>query len=147
MKRNATILLVEDDAVDVMIIKRAFERWQITNPIQVAADGEEALEFLRGEGGFPDPNSVARASLILLDLNMPRMSGLELLLALKRDSDLREIPVVVLTASDEPSDVRASFARGAAGYVVKPTSFEDFSDAIGAIDHYWALSEVPGGAG
>jgi CheY-like chemotaxis protein len=135
--------LAEDDAVDVMAVRRAFKQNKITNPLYVVGDGEEALAFLRHEGNFSDPASSPRPGLILLDLKMPRMGGLELLQIVKSDPDLREIPVVVLTTSTEESDIKSSFQNGVAGYIVKPVTFEKFAEAITIFDLYWTLSELP----
>ena len=144
MQERFTILLVEDDTVDVMIIERALKKNNLTNPMQLVGNGEEALDYLRHEGKFAGADSFPRPGLILMDLSMPRMSGLELLLALKSNPDLRDIPVVVLTASEEHQDVKTAFARGAAGYIVKPVTFEKFVEAIATLHLYWTLSELPG---
>ncbi len=143
MRERAIVLLAEDDAVDVMAVRRAFKQNKITNPLYVVGDGEEALAFLRHEGNFSDPASSPRPGLILLDLKMPRMGGLELLQIVKSDPDLREIPVVVLTTSTEESDIKSSFQNGVAGYIVKPVTFEKFAEAITIFDLYWTLSELP----
>lgn len=144
MTALATILLVEDDTVDVMTIKRAFKKNGLTNPTYVVGDGEEALDYLRHKGKFAETDSSPRPGVILMDLSMPRMSGLELLLTLKTDPQLREIPVVVLTASEEHQDVKTAFTRGAAGYIVKPVTFAKFAQALGTMHMYWTLSELPG---
>lgn len=143
MREKMAILLAEDDPVDVMSVKRAFKKNNVTNPLFVVADGEEALEFLRNEGRYADKQSFIRPSLILLDLNMPRMGGLELLEILKSDKDWRKIPVVILTTSNEESDIRKSFEIGVAGYIMKPVTFDNFSKAISIFDLYWTLSELP----
>ncbi len=145
MHKVLTILLVEDDTVDVMTTKRALKKNNVTNPLYVVGNGEEALEYLRHKGKFAAADSSPRPSLILADLAMPRMNGLELLLAIKSDPDLREIPVVVLTSSDEHQDVKTAFARGAAGYIVKPVVFGNFVEALAALHLYWTISELPGG--
>jgi CheY-like chemotaxis protein len=144
MTKLPTILLVEDDTVDVMTIKRAFEKNGLTNPTYVVGDGEEALDYLRHKGKFAETGSSPRPGVILMDLSMPRMSGLELLLTLKSDPELREIPVVVLTASDEHQDVKTAFARGAAGYIAKPVTFEKFAQSLSTVQMYWTLSKLPG---
>jgi CheY-like chemotaxis protein len=143
VKQQAVILLVEDDVVDVMAIKRAFKRNQISNLLYVVGDGEEAVAFLRHEGKFSVPSSSPRPNLILLDLNMPRMNGLEFLHTIKSDPELCQIPVIVLTTSAEQSDVRTSFQHGVAGYIVKPVTFEKFVQTIATFDFYWTLSELP----
>lgn len=143
MNKQTGILLVEDDQVDVMTVKRAFTKNKMTNPLYVVGDGEEALAFLRHEKKYTDPASAPRPGVILLDLTMPRMNGLELLLILKRDPELRDIPVVVLTTSDEKIDIKNSFYNGAAGYILKPVTFPKFVQAISTFNLYWTLSELP----
>ena len=143
MRDRAIILLAEDDPVDVMSIRRAFKKHRITNPLFVVGNGEEALAFLQHDGKFVDPSTSPRPSLILLDLNMPRMGGLELLRIIKKVPDLREIPVVVLTTSTEQSDIKTSYQNGVAGYIVKPVTFEKFAEALQIFHFYWTLSELP----
>lgn len=135
---TAPILLVEDDDVDVLSVKRAARSAELANPIQVARSGPEALEMLRQQGA-----GRGRPGLILLDLNLPRMSGHEVLAAVKGDETLREIPVVILSTSDQETDVRRSYQGGAAGYVVKPVEFEGFVRVIRAIRDYWSLARLP----
>jgi CheY-like chemotaxis protein len=143
MKPHNSILLVEDDPVDVMSVRRAFEQSKVTNPLFVVGGGEEGLAFFRHEEQFADKSIFPSPSLILLDLKMPRMSGLEMLSILKSDSDLCHIPVVVLTTSGEQTDVLNSFQNGVAGYLRKPVTFEKFVAAIRIFDLYWTLSEMP----
>ena len=143
MRGQVNILLVEDDPVDVMAVKRAFKHNKVTNPLYVAGDGEEALAFLQRKGRFADPASSPRPGVILLDIKLPRVDGHQLLQIMKSDPELLEIPVVVLTSSAEESDVRGSFRGGAAGYIVKPVTFPKFAEAIATFDLYWALSELP----
>ena len=142
MKSKIAILLVEDDEVDVMAVKRAFKLNKITNPLYVVGDGEKALDFIHHRGEFAD-DQLPRPSLILLDLNMPRMGGQEFLRLLKSDPEFLDIPVVVLTSSDLPDDVKTSFRYGVAGYLVKPVTFENFAELIKALDMYWTISELP----
>ena len=131
------ILLVEDDEVDVMNVKRAFAKSHITNPLFVAGDGLEALEKLRG-GEIP---KVRR--LILLDLNMPRMSGIEFLHELRKDPALASIPVVVLTTSDDSRDKIDAYNLNVAGYLLKPVTFVNFCELMVAMNKYWTLVEMP----
>jgi CheY-like chemotaxis protein len=132
------ILVVEDDRVDAMTIERVLKmELKITNPVQILGDGVEALEFLRA-------NENKRPGLILLDLNMPRMGGLELLEILKKDPDLRKVPVVILTTSNEEKDKMKSYDCGIAGYMVKPVDYAQFVEVVRMIGLYWTLSEVPG---
>lgn len=136
MKNARPILLVEDDEIDRMMVRRAFRAFGIANPLLTAGDGEEALELLRS-GGEELP------ALILLDLNMPRMNGIEFLHAVKSDEALRAIPVVILTTSNEPVDKRKCFRCSVAGYLVKPADHRRFEEMIGTIDRYWTLSDLP----
>jgi CheY-like chemotaxis protein len=131
------ILLVEDDEVDVMTVRRAFEKGHITNPLFVASDGIEALEKLRS-GDIP-----ARRRLVLLDLNMPRMNGIEFLRELRADPDLRATPVVVLTTSTIDQDKIDAYGLNIAGYLVKPVTFAAFCDLMITLNKYWALVELP----
>jgi CheY-like chemotaxis protein len=131
------ILLVEDDHVDVMNVKRAFERNRITNPLFVAADGIEALEMLRG-GKVPDTRRM-----ILLDLNMPRMNGIEFLRELRRDPELQHTPVVVLTTSNDERDKIEAYNFNVAGYLLKPVTFLNFVELTAALNKYWTLVELP----
>jgi len=137
MKGTETILLVEDDHVDVLSVKRAFKELKITNPLQVAGNGEAGLEWLRDEHN-PKP------CLILLDLNMPRMNGLEFLKVTKSDETLRRIPVIVLTSSKGEQELLETFDHGVAGYMVKPADYLQLVEVMRVIDLYWTISEIPG---
>ncbi len=130
------ILLVEDDQVDVMTVKRALKEIHVTNPVVNLENGEEALKYLR------DPDS-EKPCIILLDLNMPIMNGIEFLHIVKQDALLRRIPVVVLTTSEEQQDKVSSFDLGVAGYMAKPVDYRQFVDVMRTIDAYWTVSEVP----
>ena len=133
---SAPILLVEDDHVDVMTVKRALKEIHVTNPLVNLENGEEALKYLR------DPQS-AKPCIILLDLNMPIMNGIEFLQVAKHDARLKRIPVVVLTTSEEQQDKVNSFDLGVAGYMAKPVDYRQFVEVIRSIDAYWTVSEVP----
>ncbi len=135
MKSSDPILLVEDDLLDIMTLKRGLRDINAENPLNVSYDGESALEFLR------DPNSPIPA-LILLDLNMPRMNGLEFLKILKSHSDWCKIPVVILTTSQEEQDRLTSFELSAAGYIVKPLEYPAFVEKLKILYQYWQLNEV-----
>ncbi len=136
MDDNAGILLVEDDRVDVMTVQRALSRYKISNPLYVARTAVDALQMLRGDGVEKiDPPP----SLILLDLNLPRMSGVEFLRELRKDADLRDLSVIVLTSSNEPNDRAAAFRYEVEDYIVKPHSFDEFASAIRTVIGY-ALS-------
>ena len=133
---NKPILLVEDDQVDVMTVKRALKEIHVTNPLVNLENGEEALKYLR------DPNS-AKPCIILLDLNMPVMNGIEFLQVVKHDALLKRTPVVVLTTSEEQQDKINSFDLGVAGYMAKPVDYRQFVEVMRTIDAYWTISELP----
>jgi CheY-like chemotaxis protein len=135
--QSLNILLVEDDEVDVLNVRRAFTKNHIMNPLVVAGDGIEALEMLRG-GKVPKGRR-----LILLDLNMPRMNGIEFLRELRQDPELRSTPVVVLTTSNDDRDKIDAYNLNVAGYLVKPVTFENFCDVMVALNKYWTLVELP----
>jgi len=135
MHNNKTILLIEDDAVDVITVRRAFKELRINNHLHNAENGEAALAWLR------DPKEDLPC-LILLDLNMPRMNGIEFLQEAKADASLRKIPVVVLTTSEEERDKTQSFDLGVAGYMLKPVDYSQFIDVVRTIDLYWTLSKI-----
>ena len=136
MRNSKPILLVEDDDVDVMTVKRAFNDLKVTNQLVSTVNGEEALEYLRSQSNM-------KPSVILLDLNMPKMNGIEFLKTVKTDQALRKIPVVVLTTSGAEQDIAESFNLGVAGYMVKSVDYVKFVDIIRTIDMYWSLSELP----
>ena len=136
MKSNNPILLLEDDDVDVMTTKRALKELKITNPLQVAGNGEEALVYLQ------NPQNT-KPCLILLDLNMPRMDGITFLKIIKDDPVLKRLPVIVLTTSDETRDKIESFDLSVAGYMLKPVNYQQFVEVLKAIKLYWSLSELP----
>jgi CheY-like chemotaxis protein len=131
------ILLVEDDQVDIMNVRRAFERNRITNPLFVARDGIDALEMLRS-GRVP----LARR-IVLLDLNMPRMTGIEFLRELRKDHGLMHTPVVVLTTSNDDRDKIEAYNLNVAGYLVKPVTFINFVELMATLNKYWMLVELP----
>ena len=136
MQSSKPILLVEDDSVDVMTVKRALRDLNISNQLVPAGDGEEALAYLRNRG-------TPRPCVILLDLNMPKMGGTEFLKTVKADKALKMIPVIVLTTSNTEQDIARSFELGAAGYMVKSIDYDKFIDTIKAIDLYWTQSKLP----
>ena len=138
MRNSKPVLLVEDDSVDAMTVKRAFKELKVLNPLVLTTNGEEALQYLRNE-------SNEKPCVTLLDLNMPKMNGIEYLKIVKADDVLRKIPIVVLTTSKEESDIVESFKLSVAGYIVKPVDYKKFVEAIRAIELYWTLSELPDG--
>lgn len=131
------ILLVEDDDVDVLNVKRAFEKNRITNPLYVATDGVTALEMLR-DGRVPKVRRI-----VLLDLNLPRMNGIEFLRQLRADRELKPTPVIVLTTSNDERDKVDAHDLNVAGYLLKPVTFPDFAELMAALNKYWTLVEMP----
>lgn len=136
MRNCKPILLVEDDTIDAMTVRRAFKDLSITNPLEHRLNGEEAVAYLQDETN-------QRPCVILLDLNMPKMNGTEFLKVVKADAVLKRIPVVVLTTSNEERDIVESFRLSVAGYIIKPVDYRKFVEAIQTIDLYWTLSELP----
>ncbi len=133
-----SILLVDDNPMDVELTQRAFQRSRLTNPVVVARDGEEALAWIpRWEAGEPKP------VLILLDINMPRINGLEVLRELRSHAASAHIPVVMLTTSSAVRDVEAAYDGGANSYIAKPVDFDKFCEAAEQIKAYWTLLNVP----
>ena len=136
MRNCKPVLLVEDDDVDAMTVKRAFKDLNVTNPLAHSVNGEEALKYLQ------DHNN-EKPCVILLDLNMPKMNGTEFLKVIKADQGLKQIPVIVLTTSTEECDIVETFKQSIGGYIVKPVDYKKFVEAIRTINIYWTLSELP----
>jgi CheY-like chemotaxis protein len=128
------ILLAEDNPGDITLTKKALERNKLANNLHVVTDGVEALEFLRQEGEYTDK---PRPDLILLDLDMPRKDGRDVLEELEDDDDLRRIPVVVLTSSEAEEDIAKSYQLNANAYVTKPVDFDGFSEIVNRIENFW----------
>jgi CheY-like chemotaxis protein len=137
VEKQLNILLVEDDQVDVMNVKRAFEKNRIANPLFVAGDGIDALQMLR------DRIVPGDRRLVLLDLNMPRMNGIEFLRELRGDAALQHTPVVVLTTSNDERDKIEAYNLNVAGYLLKPVTFINFVELMAALNKYWSLVELP----
>lgn len=137
--KNKIILLVEDDPDDELLIIRALEQHNILNEIIVAHDGVEALEFLSGTGMYQGRDVSIVPQVILLDLKLPRMDGLEVLRRLRANEQTRLLPVVVLTSSDEEKDIIESYKLGANSYVRKPVDFVEFADAVQQLGLYWLV--------
>ncbi|MCG8604765.1 response regulator [bacterium] len=135
MKNHKPILLVEDDQVDIMTLKRAYRDLKLTNPLNSVQDGEEALAYLKEHDEQP--------ALIILDLNMPKMNGIEFLQIIKKDALMKRIPVIVLTTSEEEQDKVETFNLSVAGYMVKPVDYLQFVEVMRTVDLYWTLSELP----
>ena len=136
MRNSKPVLLVEDDSLNVMMVMRAFNDLKVPNPVVHSRNGEEALEYLRD-------NSNRKPDIILLDLNMPKVNGIEFLKMIKDDPVLRSIPVVILTTSDDERDIAEGFDLNAAGYMIKPVDYEHFLEMIRTIVLYWSCSDLP----
>ncbi len=134
------ILLVEDDTVDIMNVQRSFKKANITNPLYIAQNGIDALAILRNEASVKIP---ASRRLILLDLNMPKMGGLDFLKELRADDKLRSTPVIVLTTSDQERDRIEAYNLNVAGYILKPVTFTNFAEVMATLNRYWTLCEMP----
>lgn len=135
-----TLLLVEDDVVDVETVRRGLRKLRIANPLVLAKDGVEALAILRGTDGY---ERVERPVIILLDINLPRMSGLEFLEAVRADPKLRSLVVFVLTTSNDDQDRLRAYESNVAGYILKEKAGESFLSALDLVDHYWRVVELP----
>ncbi len=133
-RKEIDVLLVEDDPGDVLMTREAFEENKVANRLAVVSDGESAMAYLRKEGTYAE---VPTPDLVLLDLNLPRMDGREVLAAMKSDESLRSIPVVVLTTSEAEEDVLRSYALHANAYVTKPVDFQRFIDVVRQIDDFF----------
>jgi CheY-like chemotaxis protein len=138
MDKKTSILLIEDDEVDIMNVQRAFKKNSFQNPLHIANNGLEALSFLKDKSSFA-PNNIPK--IILLDINMPKMGGIEFLQELRKDPSLSSISVFVLTTSNEDRDKIAAYNLNVAGYILKPVSFENFSNALATLGAYWDLCE------
>ncbi|MES9823713.1 MAG: response regulator [Candidatus Thiodiazotropha endolucinida] len=135
LNKDETILLIEDDRVDIMTVQRALQKNNISNPLLIARTGLEALDMLRGTNGVKKINPLP--ALTLLDLNLPKMSGFEFLQELRNDPELDSLRIIVLTSSNEPKDRTAAFEFEVDDYIVKPHSFDEFTRAVAAILALW----------
>lgn len=143
MSRSRTILLVEDNGDDVELTLRAFEKSNIANEIVAVGDGEEALDYLFATGAYAGRDPSALPQVVLLDLNLPRMDGLEVLKRLRADERTRRLPVVVLTSSNEEEDLSRSYGLGANSFVRKPVDFAQFIEAAQQLGLYWLVINQP----
>jgi CheY-like chemotaxis protein len=139
-QNTVTVLLVDDDDVDVQAVRRAFRRAKIANPVEVARDGLDALAMLRGENGH---KPLEKPYIIILDLNMPRMDGLEFLTEIRKDPEHHDAVVFVLTTSKADEDRAASYDKNVAGYIVKSDVGEGFLNVINLLDCYWRIVLLP----
>jgi two-component system, response regulator len=143
MSEPVEILLVEDNPDDVELALRAFARINLTNRIHVARDGEEALEFIYGEGRYEGRSLEEGPKIVLLDLKLPKVDGIEVVRRLKGDPRTKAIPLIVLTSSSEDPDVQACYGLGVNSYIVKPVDFEQFSESVAQLGMYWLLLNHP----
>ena len=138
-----TILLVEDNQSDINLTKRAFEKGHITNNLVVAEDGQEALDYIFGNGNYANRDISQLPTLILLDLKLPKVSGLEVLKRIRAAEIIKRLPVVILTSSKEDEDVAASYDLGVNSYIRKPIDFNQFVEAIKYLGLYWLVINEP----
>lgn len=137
MSAHGVILLVEDDANDVFLMQRACRKAELPNPLQVVGDGDEAVDYLAGQGAYSDRARYPLPVLLLLDLKLPRKGGLEVLGWLRQQPNLKRLPVVVLTSSKEPADVNKAYDLGANSYLVKPLGFDALMEMVRSLNQYW----------
>ncbi len=143
------ILLVEDNASDEALTLRALKRSNVANRVVVVRDGAEALDYLFAKGAYSERDAGETPRVVMLDLNLPKIGGLDVLRAIRADERTRLLPVVILTSSEEDQDLVAGYAGGANSYVVKPVDFTEFADAVRQLGMYWLLvnRRPPGGPG
>lgn len=138
-----TVLLVEDSKSDVLLVKRAFKKAKVLNPLQIVSDGDDAVAYLEGRERFGDRELYPIPTLMLLDLKLPRRSGFEVLEWTRAHSILRALPVVVLTSSQETKDIDRAYKAGASTYLVKPVALEPFVQMVDRLNQYWLMAEKP----
>ena len=135
-----TVLLVEDDLNDIFLVKRAFKMARLPEPLQVVTDGQEAINYLKGEGKYADRQGYPLPKLIVMDIKMPRRTGFEVLEWVKGDGrPLRRIPIVIVSSSDNPDDINRAYELGANAYMIKPVNFKAVEHLFESITHYWGL--------
>lgn len=144
MNREALkILMAEDNEHDILATQRAWKRNAIINPLYIVRDGEECLDYLHQRGKYSEPGSAPRPSILLLDLKMPKVDGITVLENIRKDENLQHLPVVILTTSKDEQDRLAGYSLGVNAYIVKPVTFDKFSDTIKMINLFWELVELP----
>lgn len=137
------VLMAEDSEDDIIATKRAWKKNRIHNPLYIVNDGEECMDFLLQRGKYAEPDSAPRPGILLLDIKMPKMDGLAVLKQIREDKTLNHLPVIILTTSKAEEDKVESYKLGVNAYIQKPVGFKNFSDAIGAINIFWELVELP----
>jgi CheY-like chemotaxis protein len=145
--RLHTILLIEDNGDDVALIRRAFKKCNIINPLQVLSDGDRVVDYLAGHGAYADRDRYPLPVLIVLDLKLPKKSGLEVLEWVRGASLIKRIPVVILTSSRESRDLNTAYDPGVNSYLVKPVNFDDLQKVVARLHVYWILTNVPSDMG
>jgi CheY-like chemotaxis protein len=143
MDRDLTILIIEDDPNDVLLLRKALSRAGIKDPIQVATDGAQAILYLQGDGEYQDRSRFPFPSIIFTDLKMPRMSGFDVLQWLRTHTECSVIPLIILSASKMDEDVRKAYQMGANAYLAKPSNIEDLQEMVRAAYQFWAWCEKP----
>ena len=135
-----TVLLVEDDLNDIFLVKRAFKMAHLQNPLQVVTDGQEAINYLKGEAKYIERTLFPLPKLIVMDIKMPRRTGFEVLQWVKGNGGpLRRIPIVIVSSSDNPTDINRAYELGANAYMVKPVNFKEVEHLFESITQYWGL--------
>lgn len=148
LKKSITILVADDDADDRLMIEEALKENRLANDLHFVRDGEELMDYVRRRGEYTDPGRSPRPGLILLDLNMPKKDGREVLRELKSDASLRDIPVVVLTTSKAEEDIYRTYNLGVNSFITKPVTFESLVQIMRELGHYWfEIVELPRGGG
>lgn len=141
--KTFVVLMAEDDEHDILATKRAWKKNNIVNPLYIVEDGEKCLDYLYQRGEYSEPEKAPRPGVLLLDINMPRLSGLEVLKTIRQDPQLKKLPVVMLTTSRDEQDRISSYELGVNAYIVKPVGFDNFADAIKRINLFWQVVELP----
>ncbi len=142
IKNGSTILLVEDSPDDVLLVRRAFQKAGIENPIVAVENGDEALAYLNGTGLYADRQKYPLPTLTLLDLKLPRRSGLEVLAWVRQHSGIKRMPIIVLTSSRDEDDINRAYDLGANSYLVKPVAFDDLLRLVRSLEGYWLSLNV-----
>lgn len=142
-QRIINILLVEDNPDDILIAQKALKEAKVVNKLWIVRDGQEAIDFLFHKDKYQDINTSPKPGLILLDINLPKVNGLELLKRIKEDADLKRVPTVILTVSRRDEDVVKGYNHGCNSFIQKPVEFEKFVEAVRQISLYWGLLNIP----
>ena len=140
-KKQVVILMAEDNEHDIIATRRSWQRYNIKNPLYIVNDGEECLDFMYRRGKYSAPGSAPRPSVLLLDINMPKINGLQLLEKIREDEQFKHLPVVILTTSNSDEDKLRSYELGVNAYIVKPVEFTNFAEAMNKINLFWELVE------